>query len=141
MSSFDKIMASMERILTKTPAVKRGHQATIDDTDEHAFGYGYKIAKKKEGIDFGRNECSNCFTVGKFYLDPHGGLRVCSSCGAVKDRAFVDDEVVGRGEDKDGEKGEDRRRTSVVDYANRDDFMRLTRELAAHVDAQQGGVT
>ena len=131
----DSIFATMTK---QADAISRGQKRSkhvVNDPDEVESGCGYKQPKTADGRTLGRDECV-CGAVGKFTDDNKTGDRMCSNCGIVKGRIFIDDEVRHLGEDKDGEKGEDKTRTSTVksgldeiaqirammEAANKDDF-------------------
>ena len=90
---------------------------------------GYRKKTKKDGTEYSRDQCTECGRVGQFYYYHHEGTRVCV-CGAPMGNIMVEDEVTGHGEDKDGEKGADKRRTSLV-YHSKAGRARSTRETEA----------
>ena len=90
---------------------------------------GYRKKMKKDGTEYSRNQCAECGRVGQIHIYHHEGTRVCV-CGAPMGNIMVEDEVTGHGEDKDGEKGADKRRTSIV-YHSKAGRARSTRETEA----------
>lgn len=114
------------------PGQKRSR--SVDTSPAEQFEYSathnmYKMPTKADGLLPGRDECLVCGAIGKLYHDEREGHRACLECGAVKDRSFVADEVRRLGEDKDGEKGEDKTRTSWL-YTS-DNSLARSREIAA----------
>ena len=131
MSDFLAIMGNMnnvEKRLMCLPAQKRDRE----EEDEVAFGSGIKQKTKADGTPYARNECSHCGRANQFRIYHREGTRVCV-CG-VEERIMVEDEVTGHGEDKDGEKGADKRRTSIVHHS-KSGRARSTRETNAEAAA------